>query len=171
MNNVEINKQVKLSEHFTLGELTKTKHVTADKNIPSHEVIENLKRLCWWLEELRYSYNTLYCLQPGEDYDTSENVEGIVINSGYRSPAVNKLAGGVATSNHVTGCAVDIRCAGKEQMIRYAGILLDIADGTGKDYDELLLEQHGNVCWIHFAVRPPSQQNRRKILFLHPSGS
>ena len=148
MNNVEMNKQAKLSEHFSLGELTKTKHVTADGNIPSHEVIENLKRLCWWLEELRYSYNTLYCLQPGEDYDTSENVEGIVINSGYRSPAVNKLAGGVPTSNHVTGCAVDI----------------DIADGTGKDYDELLLEQHGNICWIHFAVRP--KENRRKILFL-----
>ena len=71
----------------------------------------------------------------------------------------------------LTGCAVDIRCAGKEQMIRYASILLDIADGTGKDFDELLLEQHGNICWIHFAVRPPSQQNRRKILFLHPSGS
>ena len=103
-------------------------------------------------------------LQPGEDYDTSENVEGIIINSGYRSPAVNKLAGGVATSNHVTGCAVDIRCAGKEQMIRYASILLDIADGTGKDFDELLLEQHGNICWLHFAVRP--KENRRKILFL-----
>ena len=48
-----MNKQAKLSEHFTLGELTKTKHVTADKNIPSHEVIENLKQLCWWREELR----------------------------------------------------------------------------------------------------------------------
>ena len=168
MNNVEMNKQAKLSEHFSLGELTKTKHVTEDGNIPSHEVIENLKRLCWWLEELRYSYNTLYCLKPGEDYETSENVEGIVINSGYRSPAVNKLAGGVPTSNHVTGCAVDIRCVGKEQMIRYASILLDIADGTGKEFDELLLEQHGNVCWIHFAVRPPSQQNRRRIAFLRP---
>ena len=87
MNEVSINKQAKLSEHFKLGELTKTKHVTADKNIPSHEVVENLKNLCWWLEKLRYSYNTLYCLQPGEDYETSENVEGIVINSGYRSPA------------------------------------------------------------------------------------
>ena len=86
-----MNKQAKLSEHFKLGELTKTKHVTADQNIPSREAIENLKRLCWWLEELRYSYNTLYCLKPGEDYETSENVEGIVINSGYRSPAVNKL--------------------------------------------------------------------------------
>jgi hypothetical protein len=89
MNEVEINKQAKLSEHFSLGELSKTKHVTADKNIP---------------------------------------------------------------------------CVGKEQMIRYASILLDIADGTGKDYDELLLEQHGNICWLHFAVRP--KENRRKILFL-----
>ena len=161
MNEVSINKQAKLSEHFSLGELTKTKHVTADGNIPSHEVIENLKRLCWWLEELRYSYNTLYCLKPGEDYETSENVEGII-----RSPVVNKLAGGVATSNHVTGCAVDIRVSGKEQLLRYAVILLDIADSTERDFDELLLEQHGNVCWLHFAVRPPSQQNRRKILFI-----
>ena len=55
MNQVEMNKQAKLSEHMTLGELTKTKHVTADQNIPSHEVIENLERLGWWLEELRYS--------------------------------------------------------------------------------------------------------------------
>ena len=165
MNEVEMNKQTKLSPHFTLGELTKTKYQTADGNIPSHVVIENLKRICEnWLEDLRYSYNTLYCLQPGEDYETSKNVEPIIINSGYRSPAVNKLAGGAVGSNHLTGCAVDIRCAGKEQMIRYAAILLDIADGTKQDYDELLLEQHGSVCWLHFAVRP--KDNRRKIEFL-----
>ncbi len=155
---------MKLSEHFSLGELTKTKHQTADGNIPSHVVIENLKRLCPWLEDLRYSYNTLYCLQPGEDYETSKNVEPIIINSGYRSPEVNLLAGGAKTSNHLTGSAVDIRCAGKEQMIRYASILLDIADGTKQDYDELLLEQHGSVCWLHFAVRP--KDNRRRIAFL-----
>ena len=162
---VENNKNMKLSPHFSLGELTKTKHKTADGNIPSHVVIENLKRICEnWLEDLRYSYNTLYCLQPGEDYETSKNVEPIIINSGYRSPAVNLLAGGAKTSNHLSGCAVDIRCAGKEQMIRYASILLDIADGTKQDYDELLLEQHGSVCWLHFAVRP--KDNRRKIEFL-----
>ncbi len=147
MNEVTVNKKMKLSEHFLLGEFTKTKHKTADGNIPSHAVIENLKRLCPWLEELRRRYN-----------------EPIIINSGYRSPAVNKLAGGAKTSNHLTGCAVDIRCAGKEQMIRYASILLDIADSTKQDYDELLLEQHGSVCWLHFAVR--LKDNRRKIEFL-----
>ena len=165
MNEVIMNGKMKLSEHFLLGELTKTKHQTADGNIPSHVVIENLKRICEnWLEDLRYSYNTLYCLQPGEDYETSKNAEPIIINSGYRSPAVNLLAGGSKTSNHLSGCAVDIRCVGKEQMIRYASILLDIADGTKQDYDELLLEQHGSVCWLHFAVRP--KDNRRKIEFL-----
>ncbi len=165
MEKVELNKEIKLTPHFTLGELTKTKYVTADGNIPSRVVIENLIRVCGnWLEDLRYSYNTLYCLQPGEDYETSKNVEPIIINSGYRSPAVNQLAGGATNSNHLTGCAVDIRCAGKEQMIRYASILLDIADGTKQDYDELLLEQHGNVCWLHFAVRP--KDNRRRISFL-----
>ena len=165
MEQIMINKDAKLSQHFSLGELTKTKHVTEDGNIPSHVAIENLKRICEnWLEDLRYSYNTLYCLEPGEDYESSKNVEPIIINSGYRSPAVNQLAGGAQNSNHLTGCAVDIRCAGKEQMIRYAGILLDIADGTKQEFDELLLEQHGNVCWLHFAVRP--KDNRRRIAFL-----
>ena len=160
-----INKDAKLSQHFSLGELTKTKYKTEDGNIPSHVAIENLKRICEnWLEDLRYSYNTLYCLEPGEDYESSKNVEPIIINSGYRSPAVNQLAGGAQNSNHLTGCAVDIRCAGKEQMIRYAGILLDIADGTKQEFDELLLEQHGSVCWLHFAVRP--KNNRRRIAFL-----
>ena len=165
MEKVEMNKDIKLSPHFTLGELTKTKHNTEDGNIPSRVAIENLKRICEnWLEDLRYSYNTLYCLQPGEDYETSKNVEPIIINSGYRSPEVNQLAGGATNSNHLTGCAVDIRCAGKEQMIRYASILLDIADGTKQEFDEMLLEQHGSVCWLHFAVRP--KDNRRRISFL-----
>ena len=53
-------------------------------------------------------------------------------------------------------------------MIRYACILLDIADGTDQVFDELLLEQRGSVCWVHFAVRPPGQQNRRRISFLRP---
>jgi hypothetical protein len=49
-------------------------------------------------------------------------------------------------------------------MIRYAAILLDIADSTKQDYDELLLEQHGSAYWLHFAVR--FKDNRRRIAFL-----
>ena len=189
MQEVSINKQMKLSQHFTLGELCKTKHDTEDGNIPSHVAIENLKRICEnWLEDLRYSYNMLYvhsgvrpqskvhsgvrpqskvagdCTLAPDPGAAPETEEPIIINSGYRSPAVNLLAGGAKTSNHLSGCAVDIRCAGKEQMIRYASILLDIADGTKQEFDEMLLEQHGSTVWLHFAVRP--KDNRRRIAFL-----
>ena len=74
-----------------------------------------------------------------------------------------RLAGGVATSNHLVGCAADIKCAGKEQALRYAVILLDIADQAQEDFDELIIEVRSTTIWIHFAVRPKG--NRRKILF------
>ena len=157
MKEVSINKNMHLSEHYTLGEVCKTSHKTADGNIPSHVAIENLRRICEeWLEDLRYSHSTLY---GGGD-------EPIIITSGYRSPEVNKLAGGSPTSNHLTGCAVDIRCVGVEQALRYANILLDIADGTKRDFDELFIERNKQGrYWIHFAVRPSG--NRRKTAFLN----
>ena len=52
--------ELKLSPHFTLGELCKTSVDSLDGNIPGQEDIENLKRLCPWLEELRLRYNQRY---------------------------------------------------------------------------------------------------------------
>lgn len=156
MEKVSINKDMHLSEHYTLGEVTKTSVKTAGENIPSHVAIENLRNLCEnWLEDLRYSNNVLY-----GDMDMP-----IIITSGYRSPEVNKAVGGAPTSNHLTGCAVDIRCVGFEQALRYANILMDIADGTKRDYDELFIERSKQGrYWIHFAVRP--KDNRRKTAFI-----
>ena len=151
---------MKLSEHFSLGEVTKTNYVTKDGNFPSNVAIKNLTNLCEnWLEDLRYSYNTLYYR------DWPQDELPLVINSGYRSPEVNKLAGGAPTSNHLTGCAVDIHVSGFEQAIRYASILLDISDGTQCDYDELFIEKNSaGSHWIHFAVKP--KDNRRKGGFI-----
>ena len=153
MTEVSINKQARLSEHFTLAEMCKTSAKTPDGNIPSHVHIENLKRLCGWLEMLRDEWNKRY----GEGNDP------IIINSAYRSWEVNKKAGGSSTSNHLVGCAADIKCAGKEQALRYAVILLDIADDAKVDFDELIIEVRGSTVWVHFAVRPKG--NRRKISF------
>ena len=60
MEQIEINKTIKLSEHYTLGEMTKTS--TGMMNIPSRVSIENLKRVCGWLEALRCRYNQRYVL-------------------------------------------------------------------------------------------------------------
>ena len=231
MNQVEMNKQAKLSEHlaspsvaalshsselnglrlsphFSLGELTRSKSHPEIYNIPSHVHIENLKRVCVWLEALRERYNERYVLSEksstgarpqgavfvpgaaggqvpksrlanaggqvpkvevfGENFiSRPDTEEPIVITSGYRSAELNRKVGGVTTSNHLTGCAVDIRVAGKEQLIRYACILLDYSDETKQDFDEILLEHGANgVIWLHFAVRAPTEQNRRKINFL-----
>ena len=134
MEKVELNKDMKLSEHFTLGELTKTSCKTKDGNIPSRVAIENLKNLCEnWLEDLRYSYNTL-----SHNRD-SPHCEMLIINSGYRSPEVNKRVGGAPTSNHLTG--------------------------TQRDYDELFIERNkAGSHWIHCAVKP--KDNRRKSGFI-----
>ena len=139
-----------LSEHFTLAEMCKTN--VKLKNVPNETQVNNLKRLCRWLEMLRSEWNKRY----GEGNDP------IIINSGYRSEAVNNVVGGVATSNHLTGCAVDIRVAGIEQLIRYATILLDISDESQENFDELLIERSPKgTFWLHFAVRPSN--NRRKV--------
>ena len=165
MINVEINKQAKLSPHFTLGEMTKTSVKTADGNIPSHVHIENLRGLCRWLEMLREEWNRRYADVRCQKEDGRCSIEEpIIINSAYRSPQVNKAVGGASTSNHLTGCAADIRCEGKEQAIRYACILLDISDESQEPFDELLIEQSAKSIWVHFAVRP--SENRRRVDFL-----
>jgi len=218
-----MNQSIHLSEHFTLGEVTKSRYAEV-YNIPSHVAIENLKRVCSWLEELRKRYNQRQVsppkffaeqsgkaerggvrgglnerqVSPPSDHpahpgtppnlggekitaappsdhpgDTAaphsghlgDTEEPIVINSGYRSPQLNRKVGGSPTSNHLTGCAVDIRVAGIEQAMRYAVILMDYADETRQDYDELLIEKNRyGAIWLHFAVRP--SDNRRKTMFL-----
>ena len=175
MEKVEINKQARLSEHltsssvatlgnlselnctrlsphFTLAEMCKTS--AKKQNVPNEAQVENLKRLCGWLEELRRRWNNLY----GEGNDP------IIINSGFRSPEVNKAVGGAAGSNHLTGGAADIRVYGMEQAIRYACILLDISDIEQEDFDELIIEKKGNSLWIHFAVRPNGNRRQVKLI-------
>ena len=177
---VQLNSKANLSEHFLLGEFTRSKYPEV-YNIPSHEAIANLKRICTWLEVLRKRYNELISSTPGPSSEGGEfpalmkggdrggmdetRSQPIIINSGYRSPQLNRKVGGAPTSNHLTGCAVDIRTSGYEQAIVYAAILIDYAKESNQDYDELLIEKNRyGAVWLHFAVRP--KDNRRKVAFI-----
>ena len=153
-SSMKSTEKMKLSEHMTLGELTVTSVKDVD-NVPPQEAIENLKRVCVWLEHLRAQYNLLY----------DDGSHPIVINSGYRSEEVNRKVGGAPNSNHLTGCAADIRVYGIEQAMRYAVILLNYADDTDQEFDELLIERSKKgTYWVHFAVR--AEGNRMKVAFL-----
>ena len=72
----------RLTPHFTLAEMTRTSVRGAD-NTPSEEAVENLRRLCGWLEKLREEWNVRY----GEGNDP------IIVSSGYRSKVVNRAVG------------------------------------------------------------------------------
>ena len=145
---IQLNSNANLSEHFLLGEFTRSNHPEV-YNIPSHEAIANLKRLCVWLEVLRDKVG-----------------HPIVINSGYRSQQLNRKVGGAPTSNHLTGCAVDIRTSGFEQAIEYTAILIAYATESDQEFDELLIEKNRyGAVWLHFAVRPKG--NRHKVNFIN----
>lgn len=89
---------LKLSEHFTLDELTASQEAARRglDNTPTAEQIGNLRGLCVYiLEPLRLSYN-----RP------------VVVSSGFRSAAVNKLIGGAKKSDHLVGLAADFTVPG-----------------------------------------------------------
>ena len=159
MEQVEINKSIKLSEHLAspseaaLSHLSELNGVHLSPHFSLGELtVTNVKK---WLEHLRAQYNLLY----------DDGSHPIVINSGYRSEEVNKRVGGSPTSNHLTGCAADIRVFGIEQALRYAVILLNYADDSDQEFDELLIERSKKgTYWVHFAVR--AEGNRRKVAFL-----
>ena len=82
----------------------------------------------------------------------------IAVNSGYRSPALNKAVRGVATSQHLTGHAADITTGNVVDNRR----LFELAQRLGLPFDQLIDES--NFTWIHISYDP--RRNRRQILKL-----
>jgi len=89
---------MKLSQNFNLNEFTQSASAKrlGISNEPTPEVIDNLQMLVT---------NVLQPLRTALGRSAT-------VTSGYRSPAVNKAVGGVKTSQHSEGKAVDIVVAG-----------------------------------------------------------
>ena len=130
-----------MTPHFTLAELTVTDHRLLD-NTPNAGEIENLRRLATFLELVK------------------ERLGGrpIMINSAYRSKAVNDAVGSKDTSQHRVGCAADIRVPG---MTPDAVVRAVMASGLA--YDQLIKEFDS---WTHISIPNAPDAYARKMVFI-----
>ena len=138
---------MKLTEHFTLEELTVTDHRSLD-NTPNAGEIENLRRLAVFLELVK------------------ERLGGrpIMVNSAFRSKAVNDAVGSRDTSQHRLGCAADIRVPGMTPDAVVRAVL-----ASGLAYDQVIREFDR---WTHLSI--PSFLNlppRKMALIIDKTGT
>ena len=119
-----------LSPHFALAELTvsQTAARRGIPNVPTADQIDNLRRLAQVLEQVRAIVS-----------------KPITINSGFRSQAVNKLIGGVPTSEHCDGRAADIICPAYGNPYQLAKAI----ERENIAFNQLILE-YGQ--WVHISI-------------------
>ena len=137
---------MKLSQHFSLEEMTKSQTASRKgiNNTPGEKEIENLKQLCEHvLEYIRVRFG-----------------KPITVNSGYRGPALNKAIGGAKNSQHMTGQAADIEIVGVDNKVLFSWIK------DNMEFDQLILEYYKEGIpdsgWVHVSWN--SQGNRKQVL-------
>ena len=130
-----------MTPHFSLAELTRTDHRTLD-NSPDPAALANLHRLAAFLEQVREVLGNRM----------------VVINSAYRSAAVNAACGSRKNSQHTLGCAADIRVPG---MTPDAVVKAVIASGLA--YDQLIREFDS---WTHISIPNVPNAYARKMVFI-----
>lgn len=141
---------MKLTEHFTLEELTASE--IADRhgidNTPTSPLIlTNLKNLAEGLEHVRKLLG-----------------KPIIVNSGYRSVMVNSLLGSKPSSQHTKGLAADIICPsfGSPKDIIKKILSSDIK------YDQVILEFDR---WIHISFCEEGYKPRKQALIIDNKGT
>ena len=139
-----------LSEHFTYEELTRSDTAVrlGVDNTPNEAEIENLKRLAVLLEEVKKAVGG----------------KPVMINSGFRSKAVNDAVGSKDSSQHRLGCAADLRVPGlKPREVVEACIAAKVP------FDQIILEFDS---WTHISVpNTPQMQPRGQKLIIDKQGT
>jgi len=136
-----------LTEHFSLEELTHTDHRELD-NTPSEYEKANLMRLAEFLELVKKTLDG----------------KPIMVNSAFRSEAVNTACGSKSTSQHRLGCAADLRVPGMtpDEVVK-AIIASDL------QYDQIIREFDR---WTHISVpNSPNDKPRLQKLIIDKAGT
>ncbi len=132
---------------------TAAKH-KINNNIPL-EYEDNLIRLARMLQKIRDKYG-----------------KPIIIGSGYRCPAVNRLVGGVGSSQHMTAAAADIHS--KSDTLKDNKELWDLIIKMAKNNEidaRQIIWEYGKLDvgpnWVHIAVNDKQHNVRHnQILYI-----
>lgn len=123
---------MKLTEHFTLEEMTRT--AQPFPNNPSQVEVTALRNLC------------THVLEP-----VRERFGPVKVNSGYRSSQVNAAVGSSDKSQHRKGEAADIECPGVSNIVLAKWIRDNL------HFDQLILEAYKpgipDSGWVHVSYR------------------
>jgi hypothetical protein len=135
-----------LTPNFSLAEMTTTS--TGLPNIPTGVTLQNLTHTAQQMEKIRAILGN----------------KPIRVNSAFRSDAVNRAVGGVTTSAHSFGFAVDFVCPSFGTPY---DVCVAIAE-SGLTFDQLI---HERRRWVHigFGLRS-GISNRKQLLTLPPTG-
>lgn len=136
-----------LSPNFTLAELTVTDHREFD-NSPTQVEISNLQRLAQLLEQVK------------------EAIGGkpVMVNSAFRSKAVNDAVGSSDKSQHRHGCACDLRVPGMtpDEVVR-------AVIAAGLPFDQIIREFDR---WTHISIpNTEDAKPRKSTLIIDKAGT
>ena len=139
---------MKLSEHFTLEELTVSETAARKglSNTPDNDALFDLKRLALFLEDVRAAVD-----------------KPLRINSAYRAPEVNASVGGSKTSQHCKGQAADIRVAGMTPDQVVQAII-----AAKLPFDQVIREFDS---WTHISIAPKDKPPRKMALIIDKKGT
>lgn len=131
--------KTKVTENFTLEELCHSNMAVAKglENIPNESQVENLKSLA------------INLLQPVRDLYGKP----MIVNSGFRSPEVNKAVNGSPTSDHMNGKATDVKTPNPRE-------LFNLVRNSGLSFDQLILYP----TFVHMSFRS-KDTNRNQVLY------
>ena len=130
-----------MTPHFTLAELTHTDHRSLN-NTPNPGELANLQRLAEFLEVVK----------------TTLGGKPVMINSAFRSKAVNDAVGSKDTSQHRLGLAADFRVPGMSPDAVVRALLALPYDQIIREYD----------AWTHISI---SDKPRRQALIIDKDGT
>jgi len=137
---------MKLTPHFTLAELTasnKAAQLGID-NTPPPELMPRLVLTAEMLERIR-----------------STLAVPITVTSGYRCRQLNVAVGGVTSSDHSQGHAVDFVAPGYGTPYQIAKTLAPLVAVLG--IGQLILEGIKGKQWVHVSTRVPEKPANRVI--------